>query len=291
MTRPKINKENAKCCLCGTTETSKWLRYYDKKGNWNGISLLCNICYKKTRYVLPKGYDIEYKKYKQKKYENMVCCLCCGKDTYIYLGVPRWVRFIDENGYWDGKSYMCRYCEGKKKQERLDSQNNIIESISNWRTGELSIFSNSGKGIIGEMIIAKVRKLEIIAIKMDELRNKIDIEGDPELGIIQVKARTLKNGKWNVGTYISEEIFDYVVLVCMDEYWRNVERIYIIPRQELINRTGFAVVKNPSRPTWYSGYKVDEKPYNDAYHSFLEYLKGRKYFGIEDIKKWLSLNE
>lgn len=287
MTGPKINSKNARCHLCGTTETSKWLRYYDKKGNWDGKSLLCNTCYKKTRYTLPNGYDDEYKRYKQKKYENMTCCLCGNTDTYVYQGAPRWSRHIEENGYWDGKSYMCSYCDGKKKQERSDSQNSARKSVSNWRIGELGIYTQNGKGIIGEMIVARVRKVEIVAIKMDGLRNKIDIVDDPEFGIIQVKTKTLKNGKWSVGNYVNEEIFDHLVLICMDEYWKIVERIYVIPRRELIDRTGIAIVKNPSRPTWYSCYKIDETCYNDAYQSFLRYLRNRKYFGIKDIKIWL----
>lgn len=58
--------------------------------------------------------------------------------------------------------------------------------------------------------------------------------------------------------------------------------------QELISRTGFAIVKNPSRITWYPKYRIDEGPYSDTYQNIMEYLRDKKYFGIEDIKKWLK---
>lgn len=39
----------------------------------------------------------------RKKYDNMICSICGGKDTYIYQGVPRWARYIDNSGSWNHK--------------------------------------------------------------------------------------------------------------------------------------------------------------------------------------------
>ena len=44
-----------------------------------------------------------------------------------------------------------------------------------------------------------------------------------------------------------------------------------------------------SRNSIYEKYKIDERPYNDAYHNLMKYLGGREYFGIEDLIKWLSV--
>lgn len=38
----------------------------------------------------------------------------------------------------------------------------------------------------------------------------------------------------------------------------------------------------------WEGYKINENIYNEAYQDIMYYLKDRKYFDIEDIKKWLK---
>lgn len=297
---PKSYFKGRLCCKCGVdlSEKDHGRRYYDDKKEWDEKSWICEKCYNESEKF--KRIEIRDKYYKEKdeRLKERRCYICGGSETgKTSDGKPDWRRYkidkegsYDRNGYWDRKSHICIKCESMERQKFPDSQNNMMKSISNWRIGELGIYVKNGKGLIGEAIIAKVRNLEIIAIKMDGLRNKIDFSYDDEYGIIQGKVRTFKNGKWNVGNYVNEEIFDYIFLICMDEYWKNIERVYAIPRIELIDRTGFAIVKNPSRPTWYYGYRIDEKHYNDVYHDFIRYLGDKKYFGIEDIKKWLEMN-
>jgi hypothetical protein len=49
-----INFEKRKCCKCGSNKTGKnlsgnphWYKYYAEKGNWDGESHICTICYQK----------------------------------------------------------------------------------------------------------------------------------------------------------------------------------------------------------------------------------------------------
>lgn len=57
---------------------------------------------------------------------------------------------------------------------------------------------------------------------------------------------------------------------------KNIERVYIFPKKEIIIRNGVTIYKNPTRAVWYEKYRVDEKPYNDAYHSLLRKDKDKK---------------
>lgn len=40
--------KDIKCCKCGRTETSQWCRNYNKDGNWDRKSYICNICWQRT---------------------------------------------------------------------------------------------------------------------------------------------------------------------------------------------------------------------------------------------------
>ena len=54
----------------------------------------------------------------------------------------------------------------------------------------------------------------------------------------------------------------------MSKDWKDVDRIYIIPESEAKEGTSITISKNPYRGIpWYEKYRVDEKPYNEAYHS------------------------
>ncbi len=101
---------------------------------------------------------------------------------------------------------------------------------------------------------------------------------------------TLKKGKWKIGSYEKKE-FDNILLLCMDssEPWEYVERVYIIPWADAIKSMAIVRDPDPSRGVWYYGFRIDETKFNDNYHNLMSYLGDRKYFGVEDIKRWLSL--
>jgi hypothetical protein len=51
--------------------------------------------------------------------------------------------------------------------------------------------------------------------------------------------------------------FDYMILYCTNKDRNTIERVYIIPKSEIIN-TGIAIYKNTTRG-WYNRYRVDEE--------------------------------
>lgn len=47
-----------------------------------------------------------------------------------------------------------------------------MKHLNKSKIKQLSIYSNKGKGLIAEAVIAKVRKLEIVCIKLDNFNSK-----------------------------------------------------------------------------------------------------------------------
>ena len=41
----------------------------------------------------------------------------------------------------------------------------------------------------------------------------------------------------------------------------------------------------------YNEFRIDVKPYNDAYHDFMSFIGGSVAVGIKDVKDWLSRGE
>mgnify|MGYP003394172791 CR=1 FL=1 len=58
--------------------------------------------------------------------------------------------------------------------------------------------SETGKGLIGEAVIAKVRCLDIITIKLDKFNSKFDLSHDQEYYMIQSKIRRPYYGEWSI---------------------------------------------------------------------------------------------
>ena len=219
---------------------------------------------------------------------SIKCLKCNGNDTYVQPGYsPDWRKYRGEDNKqeWDGKSFLCKKCYSKIYSSLPESQCNIIKRLSNLRVGQLAIHSKRGKGLIAEAVIAKIRKLEIIGIKSDNFNSKIDLSFDLEYGIIQVKSRISYYGDWMV-RYDLEE-FDTLFVLCLNKDGRDIERMYAVPERLLYGTISLTIMGSCNSK--YEKYRIDERPYNDVYHNLMEYLRGREYFGIEDIIKWLSL--
>ena len=209
---------------------------------------------------------------------NTKCCRCGSAETTQGFGSPRWYRYYDEKGNWDGISYHCDGC-------RMKDFNNLRKSITKSRTGELDIFSEKGKGLIGETVIAKVRKLEIICAVLDGFNSMYDLSVDLLYNRIQAKFRMPYYGDWIIEFGI-EHNFDVLLILCVSKDMKHVDRTYAISEKELSGKHMLKIVKNKKR---WEDFRIDEKPYDDTFCSIMEFLKDRKYFGINDIKKWLTI--
>lgn len=85
--------------------------------------------------------------------------------------------------------------------------------------------------------MAKVRKLEVISIKLDNFNTRYDLSVDPEYDIIQIKTKIIIDGEWHI--HFGNRYFGNLFILCMSRNTKNIERIYIIP-VEYINKKGIA---------------------------------------------------
>lgn len=209
---------------------------------------------------------------------NTRCYICKRNETRILPnGRPHWLSYkvdkngkFDSNGNWDRKSYICAICYDKEHRKLPDSDTNLIKSMRKFRNKELSKDCSSGKAFIGEQIWCKARGVDNCNIKMDNFAYKYDHPPDPEYGITNTKIASLSHhqGTIEAWQFSPSGKYNYVVLICMSKDWKDVDRIYIIPESEAKEGTSITISKNPYRGIpWYEKYRVDEKPYNEAYHS------------------------
>lgn len=258
---------------CGNNFYGKAIREKDKKGNLTG-RYICNQCYQLIYNWGTTDKDkisqirSEYFKKKSDKYYNRTntCDSCRGKFEDI-KGHPGREYNKDRNltGRW-----LCSHCWDKNHQKNRND--------------------NRTKGDLSEAVTCNVRKIKDLNIESDNYNSPIDHSRDPELGIIDSLGRFYdpirkRYGFGNIDRYNNK--VDYIIIYCISEDGKIIERVYIIPIYEIMQRASIYIYNNIS-DHWYDKYRINEKPYNDAYQSLLLYLSNKKYFGIEDIKKWLE---
>lgn len=209
---------------------------------------------------------------------------CCRCDADLSIEKHHGYREYNDKGQWTGK-WLCQSCWDLYSSE---STHNAIKFVTNCRNDQIGKYKTQGKGIIGEAVIAKVRKLDIISIQMDNFRFKFDLSIDQQYKRIQAKFRIPLYGECNV-VFGDDHNFDTLFVLYTSKGMKDIERVYAIPEKELYDKKGIRIVNNDSiRGSKWENFRVDNEPYNAVYHSLMEFIKDKKYFGIEDIKKWLE---
>lgn len=256
------NKTNT-CDRCGKNLTfGKTCKEYDQKGNWTK-RWLCLSCYSNIRIYGTSDKDKiiqmhnTYNKNKPTYYNSTNTCDRCGNNLNNLISRP--CREYDEQNNWNGK-WLCANCyKYDCAKEKRDCRNKNLDPTS-----------KTGKGYIFEQITCNVMGIENLNIKTGNFHSCLDHSRHPELGIIQSKGAIYDYicDQWgfNVKNEQQKE-FDYIILYCMDIDMKNVSRVYIIPKKEIMKRKSISIIKNSLRHTRYEKYRVDEKPYNDAYHN------------------------
>jgi len=190
------------------------------------------------------------------KYEGRVCCNCKSDETYIESnGTPHWYNCSCGKDVCTG--YLCKRCYASP----------------DWRYGDLDPSSASGKGFIGQQIVAKTYWVDDCNLKMNNFHFYVDISKISEYGYAEVKTASLIRGMWQIDTRRDQK-YDVLIIICMDDNWpwRDVERVYIISwKYVILHGTGITIYKNPSRTTWIDYNKkkfgIDERPFNNVYHN------------------------
>lgn len=244
--------------------------------------------------------DIKRFREKGLKSKGRMCCRCESYDTRINSsGIPIWFRYTDESGNWDGESYLCHKCwmydyYYKIKKVDPNSTNNIIKSMSGYKIG-IGKYTNNGIGLIGEAVIAKVKKIKIYCTVHDNFNVKFDLL-DTEQGRIQSKLRSPIWGNWSTRVWSARidriHNFDILYFLCADERPKNIKRVYVILEEYIHDIRTVGIPENPKYG--YSKYdkfrlsREEETIYNDVFCGLMSYLKKDK-FTINDIIKWLEM--
>lgn len=294
------------CCRCNIDLSSgigynvHGRTYRNNKGEWNGRSWICEKCYNELQKI--KRYKSKEQRLNESTQilDSIKCRICGGSGTYIYQGKPKWLRYY-VNNVWDRKSYICSYCHGKIYQRKPDSQNSIIKSIRNIRTGNLRIDSETGKSVIDQVVVIKTLGGNDLNIDMDKFDYFIDIRHEKYEAVdakgaalksyeyIDTRGDTLIYYRW---TFPTRRKVDCNTYICIgyDSKRENIVMVWIIPNDGWICNLSNIDIYKTFRPSKYDQFKVDPKPYNGAYKSLMSYLGDRKFFGIEDVKNWLSIS-
>lgn len=206
------------------------------------------------------------------KFKGRKCCLCGSLETYIKnTGEPWWIRY-KKNGIWDRISHICMKCHIKVRSP--DCKNR-----------QFKITGDHGKGLIGEAVVMKIRKIGNYNVYVNNFCAGFDLFNDLEYGRIQVKTKVPFYGNWS--SYFGiEHDFDTLIFLCMSEDRKSIERVYIIPERDLSCITGVNIVPNEDSK-WGKFRLKDVCIYNNMYHSLLSFFGDRRFFDFRDIEKWL----
>lgn len=197
-------------------------------------------------------------------HKNTKCNICgANKSGLKYIDfngnpVYCWYSELYNNGEWTGK-YICESCHGKKKYRNGETNANLIKEMSDHRTNNLDPNSSQAKGDKFEELTSKWRGIKMLSKELDNYRLPYDHSRDSELGIIETKGRLYDpiDDNWDATIFNSHiKEFDYLIFYCANKDGKVIERIYIFPIAEIIERGCVAIYRNPSKGLWYEKYRI-----------------------------------
>lgn len=278
-----VDHKNTKCCKSGKNETyiksngrPVWFKDRDKYDNWTR-KYVCYNCYN----------EIGKPRTSPEYFTGRMCCKC-GID--LSIGKDHGLKYYDEKGSWT-KEWLCSNCYAKDRQKLSNSQDNIIKSIRNIRTGNLDKNTDTGKSVIDQAVVSKVLGFEDLNIKFNNFNWYIDLDGNIDVKSSSLQFKIYKEFEYDYYSFYTGRKRDCSMYICLgyDINRECVENVWIIPNNEyIINKSSITITKNSNGLAKYEDFRVDNKLYNFVYQSIMRYLKDKKYFGVEDIKEWLK---
>lgn len=240
-----------KCCKCGSDKT-----YIDgQTPKWRSCTCRKKSCTKWLCYWC--FYDIQRSIHRKIKESRLKCRICGTTKT-----TTAWRKYVDDKGRWDGKSYMCNKCGCKKWYD------DTIKPMRKCRTenidfSKLEDLGEKDKGRAIEDVVAEVLGLENQNVVSDDFSSPFDLTIHVTHGEIQVKARALDvyNNRRKFELKTSRD-YDTLVLVGMDEHWKIIEKVWIIPNEEVIEEMtiNIPILGDPR----YDKFEVSAIPYNNV---------------------------
>ena len=149
-------------------------------------------------------------------------------------------------------------------QEAFQIIKNENQISKNYVGNGQNSMSNKEKGDICEEIV----KITINAKTSTDIRYDL-IHG--KYKNIEVKGSDYysRHRCWAVSNIESFK-FNNLFVVCMSSNFEKVERVYIIPNEEVGNVKGITIYKNSLRDGLYEEFRVNEKPYQATYEKILK---------------------
>lgn len=150
------------------------------------------------------------------------------------------------------------------------------------RLGNLNPNSSSGKGYIFQLLTCKWLGVKDLNIENNNFAAPIDHSRNPELGTLQSKGAAYQKmyGFWSFSVENEEmKSFDNMIFYCTDKFMKILERVYIVPKKEVIKRRKrISIVKNPSKGfPWYEKYRLqDIQQINDIFKNIIENIENGK---------------
>lgn len=271
----KVDHRYTKCCKCGGGTYIRpdgipvWFQDRDDIGDHTG-KYICHDCY--------RGIDRKVLKDKRREIENRTCYKCGSDDTYIRKqGWPLWRKYKGDDwrnykadsktGEWDGKSYLCGNCYGRIISNFPDSRNSLRKQIANSRNRQIDPDSTQGKGHITEQIATKTLGIKNYNLESDNFCAEFDAYDPVKYHRIDIKGPSLINGVW-IATGIGKN-FDNLFILCMSNDYNHVIKVYIIPKEFIGDKINVKIYEGILN-ILYDKFLVDEKPYDDTFHSMDE---------------------
>lgn len=149
---------------------------------------------------------------------------------------------------------------------KLDAKGIKMRTIEKWKE---QFYEKRGRRNehLGDIITIFARGLEkILADKdIDDIKNRI---ADPEYGIIKPKIKTSFFGDYTISIG-KDRHFDTLLIIGLNRTKKIVAKVYAIPRLQLGEKSSISILKNGK----YEKFRIDEKPYNEAFQKISENRK------------------
>lgn len=260
-TCPIIREDTGK--PCGNLLSSRFLEH-DNNGKSTG-RLICRQCYR--TYQTYRTYN------KPKKiYNDTNTCPKIKENTGRPCGNPlvpgNTLRERNKDWEFTGR-YICDICYNTDRH-RYDpnDSNNIRKSIANRRTGNTYPNSHNAKGDKSQELACIEFGWEDLNKKDDNYGSRIDCYDHKKYLFHQVRGKWYDpvNKCWKFGSLEREwhKEFEDMVLYCISNDGKRIERIYIIPHWEINERKGITIYKYNSigimyENGWYEQYRITNK--------------------------------
>lgn len=288
----RINYDNINICdYCGNKLIQgSTYQEYDKKGYLVGHS--CKKCHNRiTRYDTANEENIEIIKQERKlikknKQKDVTCAICGSGETYIYNGDNMWHKPRHIKGLDVNKDLICSKCYHSERRKRQEAWWDTVKIVTKSRKpidlDSIKDLNERQKGLAIEHMVCRTINIANRNIEEDNFNAKTDTLQHYVYGYIEIKCSSLNIRmreyriceEWNFGTRNTE--FDTLIIICMDKYWNCVERVYIIPCDD-VGVVGITIYKYTKyMVSKWEKFRVDEKPFDETW----QIMKKERYICI-----------